>query len=87
MLANFKMPGVGIPNFLRRAVAIAKAGVYNLRVHHDRVLRPLLRDWNIEGLTGLTTAAQEFQDKIMALPAQVLRKAEAFERRYGAVTV
>ncbi len=87
VLSNFKMPGVGIPNFLRRAVAIAKAGVYNLRIHHDRVLRPLIRDWNIEGLTGLTTTAQEFQEKLLALPAQVLAKAAAFERRYGAVGV
>ncbi len=87
VLSNFKMPGVGIPNFLRRAVSIAKAGVYNLRIHHDRVLRPLIRDWNIEGLTGLTTTAQEFQEKLLGLPAQVLAKAAAFERRYGAVGV
>ena len=72
-----------MPNFLRRAVAMAKAGVYNLRIHHDRVLVPIIRDWGIERLEGLTVQAQEVQEKILALPAEVLRKAELFERRVG----
>ncbi len=86
VLANFKMPGVGMPKYMRRAVEMAKAGVYNMRVHHDRVLVPLLRDWKIESLTGLTTRAQELQEKIMAIPAATARQAEAFERRYGLAT-
>lgn len=80
---NFQMPGVAMPNFLRRSIAVAKAGVYNLRIHHDRVLIPILKDWNIENLTGLTSTAAELQEKIMQLPAQVLRKAEVFEKRVG----
>ena len=60
-------------------------GVYNLRIHHDRVLMPLLKDWSIGELTGLTTAAAEMQDKIMALPAQIMERAENFERRVGIV--
>ncbi len=80
---NFQMPGVSIPNFLRRSIEVAKAGVYNLRIHHDRVLSPLIKDWNIENLTDLTPAAAELQEKIMQLPAKVLHKAEVFERRVG----
>lgn len=80
---NFQMPGVAMPNFLRRSIEVAKAGVYNLRIHHDRVLIPLIKDWNIEGLTGLTPKAAELQEKIMALPRQILEKAELFERRVG----
>jgi acyl-[acyl-carrier-protein] desaturase len=79
---NFQMPGVAMPNFLRRSIDVAKAGVYNLRIHHDRVLLPLIKDY-IANLTGLTPAAAELQEKIMQLPAQVLRKAEVFERRVG----
>jgi len=75
-----------IPGFVRRAVDMAKAGVYNLRIHHDRVLIPLIRDWGIEHLTGLTAAARELQDKIMEFPATVLHKAEIFERRVGMAT-
>jgi hypothetical protein len=40
----------------------------------------------VEHLTGLTVRARELQDKVMELPAQVLRKAEVFERRMGMVT-
>lgn len=80
---NFQMPGVAMPNFLRRSVQVAKAGVYNLRIHHDRVVMPLIKDWNIEGLTGLSPAASELQEKIMGLPEKILRKAEVFEKRVG----
>ena len=60
------MPGTGIPGFLRRSIEIAKAGVYNLRVHHDHVLMPLLRRWGIANLEP-GRQASELQDKIMAL--------------------
>ena len=84
-LATFRMPGVGMPNYMRRAIDMARAGVYNLRIHHDRVLVPLLRDWGIANLTGLTTRAEEFQHKIMDLPRRVMSRAEAFERKFGTV--
>jgi acyl-[acyl-carrier-protein] desaturase len=86
VLVEFKMPGVGMPNYIRRAIEMAKAGVYNLRIHHDRVLLPLLRDWKVDTLTGLTSKAAEFQQKLMELPAVIAQKADAFERRYGMAT-
>ena len=82
-LVNFEMPGVAMPRFMRRSIEVAKAGVYNLRVHHDRVLVPLLRDWQIADLTDLRPAAAELQEKIMALPHQILEQAERFEKRVG----
>jgi acyl-[acyl-carrier-protein] desaturase len=80
---NFQMPGVAMPNFLRRSVEVAKAGVYNLRIHHDRVVVPLIKEWKIADLTDLKPAAAELQDKIMSLPAQIMSKAERFEKRVG----
>jgi len=85
-LERFQMPGIAMPNFMRRAVEMAKAGVYNLRIHHDRVVVPVLRDWGIERLDGLSVKAQEIQEKLIEFPAQLSRKAEAFERRYGTAT-
>ncbi len=82
-LTNFEMPGVAMPNFLRRSIAVAKAGVYNLRIHRDRVVLPLLKDWKIAELTDLRPAAAEFQEKIMAIPDQLLLQAEKFEKRVG----
>ena len=80
---TFQMPGVAMPHFLRRAVEMAKAGVYNLRIHHDRVVVPLIRDWGIERITGLSAQAQELQEQIMEFPRTLLRQAELFERRIG----
>ncbi len=82
-LANFQMPGVAMPRFLRRSIEVAKAGVYNLRIHHDRVLTPLIREWRIADLLDLTPSAAAIQEKIMALPSQVMAQAEHFERRVG----
>ncbi len=80
---NFQMPGVGIPGFVRRSVEVARAGVYNLRVHHDNVVQPLLKQWNIAGLKDLTPRAAEFQEKLLALPEIIIGKAERFEARFG----
>ena len=80
-LADFRMPGTGIPNFNRRAVAIARAGIYNLRIHAEQVLQPLLRHWKIESLVGLDARASELQAKILAIPVNLITQAEAFEAR------
>ena len=80
-LVDFKMPGTGIPNFNRRAVAIARAGIYNLRIHAEQVVRPLLRHWRIEDMDGLDARASEVQEKILAIPDALLAQAEAFEAR------
>ena len=82
-LDGFEMPGVAMPRFMRRSIEVAKAGVYNLRIHHDKVVMPVLRDWRIADLTGLKPAAAEIQEKIMAVPAQIMKKAELFEKRMG----
>lgn len=55
----FKMPGAGIPSFIRKAAQIAKAGIYDIRVHRDEVLLPVLKHWRIFELTGLDGAAEE----------------------------
>jgi acyl-[acyl-carrier-protein] desaturase len=56
---DFKMPGTAIPGFRRKAAEMAKAGIYDLRVHRDEVLLPLLGYWRIFDLTGLDAAAEE----------------------------
>ncbi len=52
----FQMPGAGIPGFVRKAAAIAKAGIYDLRVHRDEVLMPIIRHWKLFELEGLDAA-------------------------------
>ncbi|MCG5213844.1 acyl-ACP desaturase [Streptosporangium sp. KLBMP 9127] len=47
VVMNFEMPGVGQPGFRRFAAMIANAGIYDLRLHHDKVIMPILRHWRI----------------------------------------
>jgi acyl-[acyl-carrier-protein] desaturase len=41
------MPGAGMADFVRSSVVIAKAGIYDLRQHHDEVTAPVLRHWRV----------------------------------------
>ncbi len=50
---TFQMPGSIIPGFARKAVQIALAGIYDLRVHHDDAVMPLVRQWGLLDLEGL----------------------------------
>jgi acyl-[acyl-carrier-protein] desaturase len=59
---RFEMPGTGIQDFLTKAKQIAKAGIYDLRIHHDEVVWPLLRKWNIFELEGLSPEAEKARE-------------------------
>ena len=58
------MPGAAIPGFLRKAAQIAKAGIYDLRVHRDEVLLPIIRHWRLFELEGLDGAAEEARRRL-----------------------
>ncbi len=79
-VASFQMPGSIIPGFNRKAVQMAKAGIYDLRIHHDDVVMPLLRQWKLFDLEGLgpegEKARQELQDSLTALDAAASRFVE-----------
>jgi len=79
-VASFQMPGSIIPGFNRKAVAIAKAGIYDLRIHHDDVVMPLLRQWKIFELEGLgpegEKARRQLEDSLAALDAAASRFVE-----------
>jgi len=63
---GFEMPGTGITGFAEHARAIAQAGIYDLRVHHDSILRPVvLGHWDIAGRQGLTPAAEKAQTRLV----------------------
>ncbi|MEX1178779.1 MAG: acyl-ACP desaturase [Nitriliruptor sp.] len=62
----FQMPGAGMRDFNRKAVQIAKAGIYDLRVHHDDVVWPLLRHWRVFEVEGLDDQAEQARDQLSA---------------------
>jgi acyl-[acyl-carrier-protein] desaturase len=75
---KFTMPGIGIPDFDRHAALIARAGIYDLQIHHEQILVPVvLRQWdaaNISGLSDEGAAAQERLMKRMATSEKVARR-------------
>jgi len=63
-ILSFQMPGSIIPGFSRKAVQIAKAGIYDLRIHHDDIVTPLLRQWGIFELEGLGPEGEQARAEI-----------------------
>jgi acyl-[acyl-carrier-protein] desaturase len=83
----FEMPGAGIPGFLRKAASIAKAGIYDLRVHREEVLLPILRHWRIFELEGLDAAAEDARTRLAAHLEALDAAARRFEERLATSTV
>jgi acyl-[acyl-carrier-protein] desaturase len=77
----FQMPGAGIPGFLRKAAAIAKAGIYDLRVHRDEVLLPVINHWRIFELTGLDGAAEAARRRLAEHLETLDAAAKKFEEK------
>ena len=79
-VAGFQMPGTGIPGFVRRAAIVARAGIYDLRVHRDEVVAPLLRHWRVFELDGANGVAAE-QQRLTTVLAEIDRRVERQTRR------
>lgn len=75
---GFQMPGTGIKGFNAKAKQIAKAGIYDLRIHHDDVLNPLLRHWKFFELTGLDADGEKARDEVK----EFLVALDGMARRY-----
>ena len=88
-VVEFEMPGGGIPGFAKHAAAIARAGIYDLTIHHDQILVPvILRQWGVEHLTGLDGDAEQSRDRLMARLAKSERVARRMaERRHDLTSV
>lgn len=69
---GFTMPGASLPGFRRRALRIAAAGIYDLRIHHDQVLCPVVRThFRLESLAGLSDAAEVARGEVLAFLARL----------------
>ncbi|HVT78582.1 MAG TPA: acyl-ACP desaturase [Acidimicrobiales bacterium] len=79
---DFEMPGTGIPGFNEHAKAIAKAGIYDMQIHHDQILVPVvLRDWGVESLEGLTPEAEQAREALLGRIARFGRVAAKIGER------
>jgi acyl-[acyl-carrier-protein] desaturase len=81
VIRTFQMPGHGIENFGRKAVQIAMAGVYDLRIHHDEVVIPVLRSLKALDTTGLADDGERARDELVAFLGELDLQATRFTER------
>lgn len=84
-VTNFEMPGVGIPGFAAHARRIASAGIYDLAVHYQQILVPVvLRQWAVETMTGLGELGNRAREALMRRMEKSARVAERLLERRAA---
>lgn len=77
-VVGFEMPGAGMPDFTRNSVTIAKAGIYDLRLHHDEVLAPVLRFWKIFSRDDFGPDGERAREDLAAFLAELDTQAARF---------
>ena len=60
------MPGATMAGFRRNSMIIAKAGIYDLRLHHDDVIMPVLRHWNVFDRTDFGPEGEQARARSLA---------------------
>lgn len=88
-VVHFQMPGATMPDFARSSMTMAMAGIYDLRLHHDEVVMPVLKYWKVFERNDLgargETAREELSTFLTGLDATasrfVARREEAAARR------
>lgn len=83
-VVNFQMPGTGINDFDRKARHIARAGIYDLRIHHDDVLTPVLRHWAFFERENLDGEAEKAREEVATFVAGVDALARQQEEKKAA---
>ena len=81
---GFAMPGAGMADFARSSVVIAKAGIYDLRLHHDEVIMPVLRHWQVFERGGLGPRAEKARDELAAFLTELDERARKFVEKRDA---
>ncbi|WP_166906980.1 acyl-ACP desaturase [Mycobacterium sp. DL440] len=80
-VVNFAMPGLGMADFAQNAITIAKAGIYDLRVHHDDVVQPVLRFWRIFDRTDFGPEGEKAREELAQFLDAVDERARFYEEK------
>ncbi len=80
-VVGFNMPGMGMPGFAENALLIAKAGIYDLRVHHDDVLQPVLRFWRVFERSDFGPEGEQAREQVIGWLKIVDERAKHYEEK------
>ena len=78
---GFEMPGANMADFRRNSTIIAKAGIYDLRLHHDEVIMPVLRHWKVFDRTDFGPDGEQAREELAAFLAGLDAQATKFVDR------
>jgi acyl-[acyl-carrier-protein] desaturase len=84
VVRTFEMPGHSIENFTRKSVQIAMSGIYDLRIHRDDVLAPVLRAWGVFDLKGLDADGEAARTELAEALDGLDQAASRFEEKRDA---
>jgi acyl-[acyl-carrier-protein] desaturase len=79
VVKNFQMPGANLPGFQRKAVEMAVAGIYDLRIHKDEVVAPVLRFWKVAELEGLSAEGEAARTELFEFMETLEKQSLRFE--------
>jgi acyl-[acyl-carrier-protein] desaturase len=85
VVVSFRMPGHGIPGFERAAARMAIGGIYNLRIHHDDVLMPILRHLKVLDTPALGPEGLRAQEELGLFMSGLNDQATRFDTRREAL--
>jgi acyl-[acyl-carrier-protein] desaturase len=85
VVKDFQMPGHTIENFGRKSAQIAMAGVYDLRIHHDEVVMPILRQLQVFERDGLSAEGEQARTDLSEFLAGLDTAATRFTERRDAL--
>ncbi|REK84972.1 acyl-ACP desaturase [Streptomyces inhibens] len=85
VVTGFRMPGHGMPGFERSAARMAIGGIYNMRIHHDDVLQPVLRFLKVLEIGGLGPAGLAAQEELGLFMDGLDSQARKFDERQAAI--
>ena len=77
-VVGFQMPGAGMSDFARNSLTIAKAGIYDLRLHHDEVIMPVLKFWKVFDRTDLGPVGEQARAELADFVADLDTRAGRF---------
>ncbi|MGL5811596.1 MAG: acyl-ACP desaturase [Nocardioides sp.] len=78
---RFEMPGATMAGFRRNSMIIAKAGIYDQRLHHDEVIMPVLRHWEVFEREDLGPKGNQARDELAAFLTDLDAQATRFTDR------